>query len=164
MRRLLSRTVALLGAVFAALLVVTPLMIATAQTPQTAEDVLMQDEAWFFRYRQPLAPVPDVEDPAGASGIPKAEVRSRTSTPFAPETLHVAVVSGEQEAITFLNLPLFELADNGLPPAVTGGTITLVDAGSSLGSKRADVAEMVACLVTELFVAALRGDEQLGHQ
>lgn len=158
MRRVLSRTAALLGAVFAALLIVSPLMIATAQTPTTAEDVLMQDEAWFFRHRQPLAPVPEVNDPAGASGIPRAEVRNRTTTPFQPETLHVAVVSGEQEALTFLNFPLFELTDDGMPPTVTGGNITLVDGGSSLGSKRADAAEMVACLATELFVAAQGGD------
>lgn len=157
MRRVLSRTAALLGAVFAALLIVSPLMIATAQTPQTAEDVLMQDEAWYFRARQPFAPVPEVNDPAGASGIPRAEVRNRAN-PYGPETLHVGVVAGEPEAATFLAFPLLELTDDGMPPVVTGGKITLVDGGSGLGSKRADAAEMVACLATEIVVAAQGGD------
>ena len=158
MRRVLSRTAALLGAVFAALLIVSPLMIATAQTPQTAEDVPMQDEAWFFRHRQPFAPVPEVDDPAGASGIPRASVRDQTTRPFPAETLQVAVAGGEQQAVTFLNFPLFELTDDGMPPVITGGKVTLVDGASSGGSKRADAAEMVACLVTELFVAAQGGD------
>lgn len=158
MRRVLSRTAALAGAVFAALLIVSPLMIATAQTPQTAGDVLMQDEAWFFRHRQPLAPVPEVNDPAGASGIPRASLRDQTTRPFPAETLQVAVAGGEQQAVMFLNFPLFELTDDGMPPTITGGKITLVDGGSSAGSKRADAAEMVACLATELFVAAQGGD------
>lgn len=159
MRRVLSRTAALLGAVFAALLLVSPLMLATAQTPQTAEGVLMQDEAWFFRARDPFHPVPEVDDPAGASGIPRAEARSRvTGAPFQAETLHVAVLGGEAQALTFLSLPLLELTGDGMPPAVTGGKVTLVDGGSSLGSKRADSAEMVACLVTGFFAASQGGD------
>lgn len=158
MRRALSRIAALLGTSLAALLIVSPLMIATAAAPRVAKNVQMLDEAWYFQYRQPLAPVPDVDDPAGASGIPRASVRDQTTRPFAPETLHVAVTGGEPQAYTFLNFPLNELTDDGMPPVVTGGKVTLVDGGSSLGSKRADASEMIACLATELWVAAQGGD------
>lgn len=159
MRRMFSRVAALAGAIASALLVVSPLMIATAATPQVAQGVQMQDEAWFFRYRQPAEGAPEVPDPSGneVPAIAKATVRDRTN-PYQAETLHVGIVSGEPEALTFLNFPLFELTDDGMPPVVTGGKITLVDGGSSLGSKRADASEMVACLVTELFVAAQGGD------
>jgi len=157
MSRALTRAALLACVVLTGLMIVGPLMIATAQTPQTAEDVLMQDEAWFFRTRDPFHPVPETQDPAGVSGIPRTEVRNRLN-PYQPETLHVGVVGGEPEAVTFLAFPLVTLTDDGMPPVVTGGKITLVDGGSGLGSKRADAAEMVACLATELVVAAQGGD------
>lgn len=159
MRRMLSRVAALAGAIASALLIVSPLMIATAATPQVAKGVLMFDEAWFFRVRQPTEGTPEVPDPSGneVPAIAKATVRDRTN-PYQAETLHVGIVSGEPEAVTFVNFPLFELTPDGMPPAITGGKITLVDGGSSLGSKRADAAEMVACLASELAPAAQGGD------
>ncbi|MFP5370609.1 MAG: hypothetical protein ACLGI3_07655, partial [Actinomycetes bacterium] len=67
------------------------------------------------------------------------------------------IVGGEPEATTFLALPLLELGE-GLPPVVTGGTVTLVDGGSSQGSKNAEGSEMIACLATGIVVAAQGGD------
>lgn len=157
MRRVLSRTAAMSAAVLSVLLILSPLVIATAQTPQVAEDVPMFDEAWFFRYRQPLEPVPDVDDPAGVGGIPKATLRERTN-PYPLETLQVGVVNGEEEAVTFVNFPLHELTDDFSPVHVTGGTVTFVDGGSSLGSKRADEAEMIACLSLQLVPEVQGGD------
>jgi hypothetical protein len=159
MSRALTRAAFLACVISTGLLIVSPLMLATAATPQVAEDVLMFDEAWFFRYRQPAEGAPEVPDPSGneVPAIAKATVRDRTN-PYQPETLHVGIVGGEPEAVTFVNFPLYELTPDNAPPVVTGGKITLVDGGSSLGSKRADAAEMVACLAVELAPAAQGGD------
>lgn len=159
-----------LGGLLAALTVM-PLGLAYAET---AKDVEMSDEAWFFRARQPLSPVPDIDDPTGnqPDDIIKAEVRNRTN-PYPAETLHVGVAAGEGEAVTFIGLPLYDLG-GGLAPVVTGGTVTFTDAGStcagsasdatgegsSCGSKRPDAADMVGCAATELVVAAQGGDWQ----
>jgi hypothetical protein len=160
----------LIGGLLAAL-TVAPLGLAYAET---AQDVKMSDEAWFFRARQPLSPVPDIDDPTGnqPDDIAKATLRDRTN-PYPPETLHVGVAGGEGEAVTYIALPLFDLA-GGIAPEVTGGTVTFTDAGAtcanattertgqtgSCGSRRPEAADMVGCAATELVVAAQGGDWQ----
>jgi branched-chain amino acid transport system ATP-binding protein len=49
-------------------------MVALAE--QTAEELEMSDEAWFFRYRDPLEPVPPAPgELSDATEIPRATVR-----------------------------------------------------------------------------------------
>lgn len=164
MRRTIRRASAAVGVAGLLLsLSMVPALLAYAQSaegPQTAEGVLMGDEAWFYRHRQPLEPAPSPEDPTGNEipAIIRAETRNRTNFYNAarPETLHVGVHVGEPEAVTFVGLPLIELG-GGLPPVVTGGEIILTDAGSDHGSLYNET-ELVACLATEFWVSGMGGD------
>jgi hypothetical protein len=182
MRKPLIRIAAgLLGGLLAAL-AVAPAGLAFADT--TATDVVALDEAWFFRYRQPLEPVPAevggvaIDDPSGnqADDIVKSEIRNRTN-PYPGDTLHVGVNAGQPEAVFFLAWDLLALnGNNGLTAIVTGGTVTFTDAGSTClsqvpenapedarpgrncGSRNVEDADMVACVATSLVVETQGGD------
>jgi hypothetical protein len=121
----------------------------------TASDVTPTDEAWFFRFRQPVPEPPeDFDDPTGGYvGIARAEVRNRTN-PFPANTLHVGTILGEPVARTFLGLSTFEVTDD--PATIVGGTLRLTD--NEEDSVNAERAEMIACLATDLVVPAEAGD------
>lgn len=180
MRKPLIRIAAALFGGMLALLIVAPIGVAFADT--TARDVKSLDEAWFFRYRQPLEPVPDIDDPTGNNpdDIGKSTVRDRTN-PYPVDTFHVGVNSGQLEALMYMNWDTYTLntangGTAGFEATITGGTVTFTDAGvtcastapesapeparqpRSCGSRNAQAAKMVACRATELVVEAQGGD------
>lgn len=150
--RPLSRLAAgVLGGVLVAWLALPMVASATDLGPEeSASDVEMGDEAWFFRHRQPVPEeVPDsteevgLEDPSGegldtAPAIGKAEVRNATGEIYPGEFVRVGINAGEEEARTYLRLPTVELGE-GLDAVITGGTITLVAAPTSPDEPPEDV-------------------------
>ena len=170
MRKPLIRGAAALFVGLLAAMLVAPVGTAFADT--TVKGVKSLDEAWFFRYRQPLEPVPDIDDPTANNpdDIAKSTVRERTN-PYPVDTFHVGVNGGQVEAVTYLNWDTYALnGNNGLEAIITGGTVTFTDAGTtcapaaqggpqrSCGSRRPEAAKMVACRATELVVEAQGGD------
>lgn len=136
-------------------------MVALAE--EVAEDLEMSDEAWFFRHRDPIEPVPPgggVDELSDATEIPRATARDQTN-PYRnddnqpTETLHVGVNLGEEEAITFLGLPVTEL---GASVEVTGGEVRLPISGFGGAQERnPEGADMIACVATDLVVDAHGG-------
>lgn len=157
-----GRLLAGVTAGLAAAVVALPLAAEAAE--RLASDVEMMDEAWFYRYRQPLADAPDDSeqtDPGGHTpiGIGKATTRDASGEVYPGEFVRVGVNAGEEEARAYLTLPLFELGE-GLPAIVTGGRLRLVaaPADAARGQRNADGADMLACLTVELVVSDHAGD------
>ena len=138
---------------------------ALAATVKVAKDQTALEESWYYRYRQPLEPIPDAP---GDTGDPlptqqdnvKAQIRSR-SNPYEAETLHVGINAGQPEARMFLYWDPFTLSDTGLA-TVVGGTATLPLHADARGVRNAANASMIACLNIDLPTSDLAGewDEQ----
>jgi hypothetical protein len=129
------------AALAAPLAVGVPVQPAAAQEEGdtgSAQGVEMEGEGWFFRYRNPTRPLPTSEaDPTGMVGPVEGTARGETNLyaqqPFGTgETLHVGVNAGQPEARLFLGLPTVGLTDEG-EAVITGGEITLQDAGEQFG-------------------------------
>lgn len=70
---------------------------------------------------------------------------SATPSPYSPDTLHVGVDAGAEEARTYLQLDLSPLPDGTSP---TGGTLLLpVAAGPMDGTRAPETAKLRACVV-----------------
>lgn len=146
------------GLLIAALVV--PALAAYAQDSQQhrAADVEMGDENWFYRLRNvPREGPGDLQGgPAGpALGTARGETNLYDRVPpggSTGETLHVGVVAGQPEARMFLALPTLDLLGEDEEfgdVIITGGEITLTDAGTEHGSRALQTAEMIACPTTE---------------
>jgi hypothetical protein len=121
-----------------------------------AADVVVSDEAWFYRFRAVVPGLPEeVEDPSGGFyDVGRAEVRKWTN-PFPLDTLHVGVIGGEPIARTYFGLSTFDVTDE--PASIVGGTLRLVD--NEEDSLNAAAADMIACPVHEdLVVTDNAGD------
>jgi hypothetical protein len=143
--------------------VVFPAAIALAE--ERAEDLQPSDEAFFLRYRDPMAPVPPgggVGLPDEATEIPRATVRDRTN-PYNTETIHVGVNAGEEEAIAYIGLTGTR-DDLGFTVEITGGEIRLPLSGFGPSNRNAEEADMVACLATELVVDAHGGSWETQYE
>lgn len=156
-------TAALLAA-----LVFAPAVVAYAQEGEerTAQDVEMGDENWFFRYRNVPREAPgDLQGgPAGpALGTARGEtnVYNRWPPGNTGETLHVGVMGGQPEARMFLAMPTMDLLteEDGFGDVIiTGGEITLTDAGAEHGSRAVQTADIIACPATEAVFGGRGGD------
>jgi hypothetical protein len=165
MRTTMRRLVAgILGGLLAGLLSLP--MLAHADV-RSAEAVEMEFEGWWFRLREPLAPVPPAPDPVrDGTEIPRATLRGQTNV-YNGEFLRVGVNAGEPEAFAAISFPLFELG-GGFEAIVTGGTVTFVQApvrapnaeanSGANGQRGEDIAAMAGCLVTQLFAPDLGGN------
>jgi hypothetical protein len=69
-----------------------------------------------------------------------------TPSQYPPDTLHVGVNAGTEEARTYLRLDLAKLPPGTKP---SGGTLLLPVAGSDDGSRSPETAKLRACAVTE---------------
>lgn len=135
-------------------------MGAFAATVKTAKNVTALEEAWYYRYRQPLEPVPRAP---GETGDPlptqqdnvNAQVRSR-SNPYEAETLHVGINAGDPEARMFLFWDPFSLSDTGLA-TIIGGKVTLPLA-ETRGVRNAENALMLACMNVDPPTSDLGGE------
>ena len=130
-----------------------------ATTTKTAKDVIALEEAWYYRYRQPLEPVPQAPKEAGPLPTQQdnveAQVRQR-SNPYEAETLHVGINAGNPEARTVLYWDPFSLADGGLATIVGGSVkLPLVD---TRGVRNAENAQMIACMNVDLPTSDLAGE------
>lgn len=149
-------------------LLFVPAVIAHAQEggERTAEDVEMGDENWFFRFRNVPRELPGdlQEGPAGpALGTARGETNLYDHWPpgNTGETLHVGVIAGQPEARMFLAMPTLDLLtqDDGFGDViVTGGEITLTDAGVEHGSRAVQTADIIACPATEAVFGGRGGD------
>lgn len=134
---------------------------------RSAQDVEMGEENWFYRFRNLPREAPgDLQGgPAGpALGTARGETDLYARVPpggSTGETLHVGVVAGQPEARTFLALPTMELLteDDGFGEVlITGGEITLTDAGTEHGSRGLATADIIACAGTEAVFGGRGGD------
>lgn len=130
-----------------------------ATSTKTAKTVIALEEAWYYRYRQPLEPVPQAPKETGP--IPgqqdnvEAQVRQR-SNPYEAETLHVGINGGQPEARTFLYWDPFSLSDDGLA-TIVGGTVTL-PLVETRGVRNAQNAQMIACMNIDMPTSDLGGE------
>lgn len=156
--RHLRRALHRFGAAFVGGLLATMMagsgMIALAE--EVLEDAQMQDEAWFFRYRDPIEPVPPAPgELSDATEIPRATVRDQTN-PYRTETLHVGLAGGDDEAMAFLGLPTTDL---GFAAQITGGEVRLPISGFGGAQARTpESADMIACLAPEVVIEAHGGN------
>ena len=160
MRRSLTKStvIAIVALMIAGLLL--PGAAFGATKVKTSNDTTPLEEGWYYRYRQPLEPVPDAP---GDTGDPlptqqdnvKAQVRQR-SNPYEAETLHVGINGTQPEARTFLYWDPFSLSDTGLA-TIIGGTVTL-PLVETRGVRNAENAKMLACLNIDLPTSDLAGE------
>ena len=140
---------------------VLPGMAFGATKVKVAKNTTALEEGWYYRYRQPLEPVPQAP---GETGDPlktqqdnvEAQVRSR-SNPYEAETLHVGVNATNPEARTFLYWDPFSLSDSGLA-TIIGGTVKLPLAEDARGVRNPESAKMIACLNIDLPTSDLAGE------
>lgn len=145
--------VCLTGVVLVGLVVGLP-SVAHAETVRAAR---MLHEAWYLRYREPLAEAPGGDlscgTPLGCNLAGNA-TRPAPAVPYPANTLHVASSTGEPDAQTYLS---FDLSRTPRSTVVTGGTMTFVAASADSGTLNEASAQMVACRVTESFVSVKPG-------
>lgn len=160
MRRSVTSLTAIAGMTLLIAGLLLPMGAAFGATVKTAKNTTALEEGWYYRYRQPLEPVPDLP---GETGDPlktqqdnvEAQVRSR-SNPYEAETLHVGINANQPEARTFLYWDPFSLSDTGLA-TIIGGKVTLPLADTR-GNRNAENAKMVACLNIDLPTSDLAGE------
>lgn len=134
--------------------VLGPVSVAHADTAWTARTL---HEAWYLRYKEPLAEAPggdlSCDTPLGCN-LAGSATRPAPLVPYPDNTLHVASSTGEPDAQTYLS---FDLSRAPRGATVSGGTMTFVAAPADSGTLNEASANMVACLVTESFVSVKSG-------
>lgn len=137
-----------------------PAVVAHAQEGEerAAQDVEMGDENWFYRFRNVPREAPgELQDGPAGPGLATVRGESNAYDRVPPsgstgETLHVGVYAGQPEARMFLALPTLDLLtedDEFGDVVITGGELTLTDAGAEHGSRAPQTADIIACPATE---------------
>ncbi|MGH8900289.1 MAG: hypothetical protein ACRDYA_01045 [Egibacteraceae bacterium] len=128
--------------------------VAHAETVRASR---MLNEAWYLRYREPLAEAPGGDlscgTPLGCNLAGNA-TRPAPAVPYPGNTLHIASGMGEPDAQTYLS---FDLRRTPRGTVVTGGSVIFVAASADSGTLNEASAQMVACRVTEPFVSVKPG-------
>jgi hypothetical protein len=142
-------------------LLVGPPSIAYADAhPELVRVIPVLDEAWYFRLRDPLAKTPAGDLGCGTllgCNLAGNAVRPASAVQYPDNTLHVASNAGEPDAQTYLS---FDFSQVPRDAVVMDGTMTLVAAPPASGTLNEASADMVACLVTELFASTQAGSWQ----
>lgn len=134
--------------------VIGPSPVAYAETARTARPL---HEAWYLRYKEPLAEIPGGDPSCGTPlgcNLGGSATRPAPDVSYPDNTLHVASSTGEPDAQTYLS---FDLSRAPRGSTVTGGTMTFIAAPPESGTLNESRASMVACRVTEPFISRQAG-------
>lgn len=114
------------------------------------QGVRNETEAWYSSARQPADEAG--QDPSGqGGGLDIIRTTAGTPNPYPADTLHVAMSGGRAHARTFVTFAV----DSSV--VVTGGTMTLEDAGADAGTRNPAQAAVRGCLTTSLPVREQNG-------